>query len=42
MILKALTTVAAVEKLEPDDVTLKSNPISVPITTRQSNAFHPE
>jgi hypothetical protein len=42
MILKALTTVAAVEKLEPVVKKLSMIPMSVPNTTRQSNTFHPE
>jgi hypothetical protein len=42
IILKALTTVAAVEKLEPVLVKFRIIPMSVPMTTRQSKTFHPE
>ena len=42
MILKALTTVAAVEKLLPEVVKLRMIPMSVPMTTSISNKFHAE
>ena len=42
MILKALTTVAAVEKLEPVVKMLRIIPRSVPITTKQSKTFQLE
>jgi len=42
MIRKALTTVAAVEKLDPVFRNLKTRPKSVPITTVISNRFHAE
>lgn len=42
IILNALTTVAAVEKLDPELVTLRRSPMSVPMTTRQSKTFQPE
>jgi len=42
MILKALTTVAAVEKLDPVEKMLRSIPMSVPITTTQSKRFQAE
>ena len=42
MILKALTTVAAVEKLDPEVVKLSTIPMSVPITTMKSKRFHAE
>lgn len=42
MILKALTTVVAVEMLDPEVVKFNTKPMSVPITTTQSNTFQPE
>jgi len=42
MILKALTTVVAVEMLEPVVTILRTIPASVPITTMQSKMFHAE
>lgn len=43
MILKALTTVAAVEKLDdPAETIFNRIPISVPMTTIISNKFHAE
>mgnify|MGYP007048839447 CR=1 FL=1 len=42
MILNALTTVVAVEMLDPVVVKLRIMPASVPITTMQSKTFQPE
>lgn len=42
IILKALTTVVAPDRLFPDEVKFMTIPISVPITTIQSKTFHPE
>lgn len=42
MILKALTTVVAVEMLDPEPTQFSIMPASVPITTTQSNLFQPE